>query len=96
MKISYDKEVDAKYIHFKKGEVSKTVKEQDGVFIDYDKKGSVLGVEILNASKSLISVFSQGGIFAGLGNVKHSFGLKKGYPSTTIQSVSNRDSLVIV
>jgi uncharacterized protein YuzE len=56
MKIRYDKEVDAAYIYLKKirkGEVAKAISLNENIIVDLDKKGRFLGVEILNASKSL-------------------------------------------
>jgi uncharacterized protein YuzE len=52
MQIKYDKSVDALYITLKKGKVFKT-KEQGGSMVDYDKKGELLGLEILNYSKKV-------------------------------------------
>jgi uncharacterized protein YuzE len=52
MRIKYDKSVDALYITLKKGKVLKT-KEQSGYLVDYDKKGAILGLEILNYSKKV-------------------------------------------
>ena len=52
MKIKYDKEVDAIYIELGKGRAQKTVKKSSDIFVDYDKKGNALGIEILNYSKT--------------------------------------------
>ena len=51
MKITYDKEVDALYIYFKKGKINKTMEIGDYFFADLDKSGNILGMEVLNASK---------------------------------------------
>jgi len=56
MKTEYDEKADAKYVYIKKGKIAQTKKEQDWLFFDYAKNGDVLGVEILNASKNLISI----------------------------------------
>lgn len=57
MKIEYDKEVDAAYIYVKhpvrKGEAQKTIELNDNIIIDFNIKGKLLGIEILNASKIL-------------------------------------------
>ncbi len=57
MKLEYDKEIDAAYIYLeypiKDGESKKTVELKQNVVLDFDKKGKLLGVEILNASKML-------------------------------------------
>ena len=55
MKFEYDKEVDAAYIYIehpiKSGEVKKTIELNENIIIDFDKKGKLLGMGILNASK---------------------------------------------
>ena len=57
MKLEYDKEVDAAYIYLeypiKEGSVKKTVEAGDNIILDYDSKGKLIGVEILEASKVL-------------------------------------------
>lgn len=51
MKITYDKIVDAAYMTLRKGRVTKTVEMSDSVIVDLDKKGNILGIEMLGASK---------------------------------------------
>ena len=55
MKFEYDKEVDAAYVYLehpiKDGEVKKTIELNENIILDFDKKGKLLGMEILNASK---------------------------------------------
>lgn len=53
MKISYDKQVDAMYITLKKGRYDHTKKVTDDILVDVSKKGEVLGLEILDASKNI-------------------------------------------
>ena len=53
MKISYDKIADALYIYLRKGKVAKTIKVKSNFLIDVDKKGDVLGIEILGVSKQI-------------------------------------------
>jgi uncharacterized protein YuzE len=53
MNIKYDKKVDAMYIKLASGKYSKTRKISDAVMVDEDKKGKVLGIEILDASKNI-------------------------------------------
>ncbi len=48
MNISYDEKVDALYITFSDFPVTKTVQVGEGVFIDLDNKGMLLGIEILS------------------------------------------------
>lgn len=50
MEISYDKEADAMYIEFRKGEFAKNKKIDDFTIIDLDKDGKMLGIELLEVS----------------------------------------------
>ncbi|MEK7185705.1 MAG: DUF2283 domain-containing protein [Patescibacteria group bacterium] len=52
MKITYDKVADAKYVYVKEGKISYTKEQQEDLLFDCDKKGNILGIEILNASKN--------------------------------------------
>lgn len=53
MKIKYDKKIDALYLEFGKGKYSHSRKISDSIMVDEDKKGKVLGVEVLDASENL-------------------------------------------
>ena len=53
MNINYDKVADAIYMTLRKGKVSKTVEMQDRVIVDVDKKGNILGIELLDAGNQL-------------------------------------------
>lgn len=53
MKISYDKEADALNIVLKTGSVDKTVEVSSEIFLDLDKKGNPLYLEILGASEKI-------------------------------------------
>lgn len=53
MKITYDKEVDALYVYFKKGKIARTMEVGANFLADIDKKGNILGLEVLDASKHL-------------------------------------------
>ncbi len=53
MKITYDKKVDAMYIKLKKGSYDHTKKVTDDILVDVSKKGEVLGLEILDATKNI-------------------------------------------
>ena len=53
MEINYDKEADAMYIEFRKGEFNKNKKIDDFTIIDLDKNGNLLGIELLDASKRI-------------------------------------------
>lgn len=56
MEVEYDIKSDSKYIRLMKGKVSSTNKIKDWLFHDIDKNGEVIGIEVLNASKHLISI----------------------------------------
>ena len=53
MKATYDKEADAMYIHLNKGKVHKTLQMNDFVLADVDKKGKILGIEMLFVSTQI-------------------------------------------
>ena len=53
MEISYDKEADAMYIEFRKGNFLKNKKIDDFTIIDMDKDENILGIELLNVSKRI-------------------------------------------
>ena len=53
MKISYDKMADALYIYLRKGKVAKTIKATSRLLIDVDKRGNVLGIEMLDVSRQI-------------------------------------------
>lgn len=53
MKISYDKEVDALNIMFKKGRVERTEEISPEVFVDFGKSGDPLYIEIIGVSEKL-------------------------------------------
>ena len=53
MKIHYDPKVDAVYIDLAKGKYEASRKISDSILVDEDKKGKVLGIEILDASKNI-------------------------------------------
>ena len=53
MKITYDKNVDALYIELKTGAYDRTKKVTGDILVDINKRGKILGIEILDASKNL-------------------------------------------
>ncbi len=54
MKIEFDKKADALYIKLKRGKIHKTI-AHDGFIVDTNKKGEVMGIEVLNYSKTTAS-----------------------------------------
>jgi uncharacterized protein YuzE len=53
MKINYDAEVDILRIIFNDNEIEESDEDKPGIILDYDKKGNVVGLEILDASKQI-------------------------------------------
>ncbi|MBI4931025.1 MAG: DUF2283 domain-containing protein [Bacteroidetes bacterium] len=53
MKVKYDKKVDVLYISFSKNKIKESDEGKPGVIIDYDKNGSIVGIEILDASHKM-------------------------------------------
>lgn len=60
MKIEYDKEVDALYIRIQEKHVSRTQEVSEGVNLDFDEEGKLVGLEILGAVErySLQDIFN--------------------------------------
>jgi len=50
MKVQYDPSADAMYIRLTDGVVADSDEVREGVLLDYDKAGRVLGIEVLNLS----------------------------------------------
>ena len=53
MKITYDREVDALYIQLTATKPARGMDIEEGVTIDLDAKGHLVGIEILDASERL-------------------------------------------
>ncbi len=53
MKIKYDPKVDVLYVSLAKGKYSNSVKVSENVLVDKDSKGKILGIEVLDAKKSI-------------------------------------------
>jgi uncharacterized protein YuzE len=51
MKIEYSKEADAIYVYFKEEYVAKSKEIEDGVVVDFDEKGQLIGIEVLDVSQ---------------------------------------------
>ncbi len=71
MKINYDKTIDALYIYLKKSKVAKTVEMNGRLIIDLDKKGDVVGIELLDASEQLSKKSLESQILRGI-NIMYS------------------------
>ena len=53
MKIKYDKETDILTITFNDLPIEESDESRPGMIFDYDKKGNIVSVEILSASKKI-------------------------------------------
>ncbi len=53
MKITYDPEGDALYIELRRGKPADSTDVEEGVTVDLDEDGHVLGIEVLDASKRM-------------------------------------------
>ncbi|MDN5358649.1 MAG: hypothetical protein PWP76_492 [Candidatus Diapherotrites archaeon] len=51
MELRYDKDADAVYIRLRDAPVSRSEELEEGIIVDYDDSGRVVGIEILNFSK---------------------------------------------
>ena len=60
MKIEYDSEIDALYIRLQEKYVDRTVEIEEGLNIDLDKSGKMIGFEVLDAVDrySLADIFN--------------------------------------
>jgi uncharacterized protein YuzE len=60
MKIEYDKQVDALYIRIQEKDVARTQQISEGVNVDFDAEGRLIGLEVLGAAEhySLADIFN--------------------------------------
>ena len=50
MKIEYSADVDAVYVYFQQVEVARSEEATEGIVVDLDQNGAIVGIEILDAS----------------------------------------------
>ena len=53
MKVKYDKEVDVLYITFSQDPIKESDEEKPGIILDFAENGSIVSIEVLNASKQM-------------------------------------------
>jgi len=53
MKIEYSKDVDALYIRLREVKIADSMDIEEGVTVDLDEGGHIVGIEILDASEKL-------------------------------------------
>jgi uncharacterized protein YuzE len=60
MRIEYDKESDALYVRLQEKYVARTVEVEEGLNLDFDENGKLIGLEVLDATDkySLADVFN--------------------------------------
>jgi uncharacterized protein YuzE len=60
MKIEYDNEIDALYIRLQEKHVDRTEEIAEGVNVDFDISGKVIGLEVLDAAEkySMADIFN--------------------------------------
>ncbi|MFH1170492.1 MAG: DUF2283 domain-containing protein [Candidatus Vogelbacteria bacterium] len=58
MKFHYDKKVDALYLRFNEERYYESDEVSPGIILDYNQKGKIIGLEVLDASKHFPRRFS--------------------------------------
>lgn len=53
MKSAYDAKVDALYLRWTDAKIAESDEVSEGVILDYDSEGNVVGIEVLNASQKI-------------------------------------------
>lgn len=53
MRFHYDKEADGLYIRFDESPYAESDEVRDGVILDFNKNGKLIGIEVLDASQKL-------------------------------------------
>ena len=54
MKVKYDKETDILYIRLSDIAINESDEDKEGIILDYSANGQLVGIEVLNASKTTI------------------------------------------
>lgn len=53
MRVIYDSETDTLDFIFREGKVAESDEDKPGIILDYDSKGNVISIEVLEASKKM-------------------------------------------
>ena len=56
MKLKYDKETDGLVIYLRNSEIEESEEVRPGVIADFDESGSLVSLEVLNASRKVESL----------------------------------------
>jgi len=59
MKSAYDAKVDALYLRWTDAKIAESDEVSEGVILDYDSKGNVVGIEVLNASQKITGLVTK-------------------------------------
>lgn len=59
LKVNYDPEEDILYIVVKEGSIFDSREIDEDIRLEYDKKGDVAGLEIMNARKNIAKIFAR-------------------------------------
>lgn len=59
LKVYYDKETDVQYMGVRDGPVHDSEELDDDLRVQYDKKGRIVGIEVLDARRNLGKVMAQ-------------------------------------
>lgn len=55
-RVKYDSLADALYIRVRNGDIADSLEIRDNVIVDFDQNGEVLGIEVINFSKSKMDI----------------------------------------
>ena len=53
MRINYDQQADAMYIRFSEAKYHQSDEVKEGIILDFDKSGKIIGMEVLDVSERL-------------------------------------------
>jgi len=54
--VKYDPLADALYIRVRDGDIVDSIEVRENLIVDFDKNGEVIGIEVINFSKSKIDI----------------------------------------
>jgi len=55
-RVKYDPLADALYIRVRDGDIVDSIEVRENLIVDFDKNGEVIGIEVINFSKSKIDI----------------------------------------
>lgn len=60
MKVYYDPKVDILYMVIREGPIYDSTELDEDVRLEYDKKGKIVGIEVMNARRNVARVLAEG------------------------------------